>query len=133
MEYKDTLNLPLTDFPMKANLNQREPEMLAKWEAAGLYSKLEESRQQSPPIFSMTALLMPTAISISVTPSTRFSRTLSSRASGWKVSMPPMCRAGTATACRSNCRWRRISARKNTTMSKLEMRKECRDVCGEVH
>ena len=32
MEYKDTLNLPATDFPMKANLNQREPEMLAKWQ-----------------------------------------------------------------------------------------------------
>jgi len=29
MDYKDTLNLPQTDFPMKANLNQREPEMLA--------------------------------------------------------------------------------------------------------
>ena len=33
MDYKDTLNLPLTDFPMKANLNQREPEILARWDA----------------------------------------------------------------------------------------------------
>jgi isoleucyl-tRNA synthetase len=48
MEYKDTLNLPLTDFPMKANLNQREPEMLAKWESAGLYSKLEENAGNKP-------------------------------------------------------------------------------------
>ena len=39
MEYKDTLNLPQTEFPMKANLNQREPEMLAKWEQIGLYAK----------------------------------------------------------------------------------------------
>ncbi len=38
MEYKDTLNLPQTEFPMKANLNQREPEMLDKWEKAGLYA-----------------------------------------------------------------------------------------------
>ena len=32
MDYKSTLNLPQTDFPMKANLPQREPEMLAWWE-----------------------------------------------------------------------------------------------------
>ncbi len=48
MEYKDTLNLPQTDFPMKANLNQREPEMLAKWEQSGLYSKLEETGASKP-------------------------------------------------------------------------------------
>lgn len=48
MEYKDTLNLPQTDFPMKANLNQREPEMLAKWEQSGLYNKLEESGKDKP-------------------------------------------------------------------------------------
>ncbi|MCP5421976.1 MAG: isoleucine--tRNA ligase [Chromatiaceae bacterium] len=38
--YKDTLNLPQTDFPMKANLAQREPEMLKRWEATDLYSKI---------------------------------------------------------------------------------------------
>ena len=32
MEYKDTLNLPNTDFPMKGNLPNREPEILKKWE-----------------------------------------------------------------------------------------------------
>jgi isoleucyl-tRNA synthetase len=48
MEYKDTLNLPQTDFAMKANLNQREPEMLAKWEQNGLYAKLEESGKDKP-------------------------------------------------------------------------------------
>ncbi len=30
-DYKNTLNLPQTDFPMKANLSQREPEILKKW------------------------------------------------------------------------------------------------------
>ncbi|MSN25916.1 MAG: isoleucine--tRNA ligase [Geobacter sp.] len=48
MEYKDTLNLPQTNFPMKANLNQREPEMLAKWEQTALYSKLEEQGASKP-------------------------------------------------------------------------------------
>lgn len=38
--YKNTLNLPKTDFPMKANLAQREPEMLKKWEEMDLYGKL---------------------------------------------------------------------------------------------
>jgi len=37
MEYKNTLNLPRTGFPMRANLAQREPEILAGWEKAGLY------------------------------------------------------------------------------------------------
>jgi isoleucyl-tRNA synthetase len=41
MEYKDTLNLPTTDFPMKANLNQREPEILKKWDTTDLYGKIE--------------------------------------------------------------------------------------------
>jgi len=40
MEYKNTLNLPKTDFSMKANLNLREPEILRSWQEAGLYKKL---------------------------------------------------------------------------------------------
>src|SRR6185312_6940340 len=42
--YKDTLNLPHTDFPMKANLPQREPEILKKWEDNNIYKKLREQR-----------------------------------------------------------------------------------------
>lgn len=41
-DYKQTLNLPKTDFPMKANLAQREPEILKKWESLNLYTKLRE-------------------------------------------------------------------------------------------
>jgi isoleucyl-tRNA synthetase len=44
MEYKDTLNLPRTDFPMKADLVTREPERLKKWQAARLYEKIQEQR-----------------------------------------------------------------------------------------
>ena len=43
MEYRHTLNLPKTDFPMKANLAKKEPEMLKEWEAKGIYHHL--SRQ----------------------------------------------------------------------------------------
>src|SRR2546423_9155146 len=43
--YKDTLNLPKTDFPMKASLTTREPEMLKQWEAAGLYQQIQKTRE----------------------------------------------------------------------------------------
>lgn len=38
-DYKQTLNLPKTDFPMKANLANREPAMLKKWQEGELYQK----------------------------------------------------------------------------------------------
>jgi isoleucyl-tRNA synthetase len=43
--YKDTLNLPRTEFPMKANLPAREPEMLRAWEETRLYQQIQKSRQ----------------------------------------------------------------------------------------
>ena len=46
--YKDTLNLPRTAFPMKADLVKREPDRLAKWEAAGLYERILEARADAP-------------------------------------------------------------------------------------
>ena len=39
MDYKETLNLPVTDFPMRANLPQREPDILARWEGMDLYRR----------------------------------------------------------------------------------------------
>lgn len=48
MEYKDTLNLPQTGFPMKANLSQKEPEMLRKWEEIGLYDKIVAQTKARP-------------------------------------------------------------------------------------
>ncbi|MEW6184578.1 MAG: isoleucine--tRNA ligase [Thermodesulfobacteriota bacterium] len=43
MDYKDTLNLPKTAFPMKANLAQKEPEWLKHWEEIGLYQKIRSA------------------------------------------------------------------------------------------
>src|SRR5437016_9773878 len=45
--YKDTLNLPRTDFPMKANLAQREPELLKKWEETRIYQQIQKARENS--------------------------------------------------------------------------------------
>src|SRR5882724_4016507 len=44
MDYKNTLNLPQTGFPMKADLVAREPQRLEKWEAAQLYQKIQSGR-----------------------------------------------------------------------------------------
>src|SRR4051812_7983202 len=43
--YKDTLNLPRTDFPMKANLSAREPEMLRVWHKTRVYEEIQNSRE----------------------------------------------------------------------------------------
>jgi isoleucyl-tRNA synthetase len=48
MDYKSTLNLPRTDFPMKANLSQREPEILKAWETAGLYQQIRKASKGRP-------------------------------------------------------------------------------------
>jgi len=44
MEYKDTLNLPRTDFAMKADLVAREPQRLDQWRSAGLYARIQAAR-----------------------------------------------------------------------------------------
>ena len=47
-DYKNTLNLPETAFPMKANLTQREPQRLKQWEEMGLYQKMREAGEGKP-------------------------------------------------------------------------------------
>jgi isoleucyl-tRNA synthetase len=47
-ELKDTLQLPRTDFPMRANLVQREPARLAHWEKIGLYDAIQRNRAAAP-------------------------------------------------------------------------------------
>jgi isoleucyl-tRNA synthetase len=46
-DYKDTLNLPQTDFPMKANLAQKEPLILKFWEENRIYERLQEKNRNS--------------------------------------------------------------------------------------
>lgn len=47
-DYKHTLNLPTTDFPMRGNLAKREPDMLADWEDRQLYQQLREKAAGRP-------------------------------------------------------------------------------------
>jgi isoleucyl-tRNA synthetase len=48
MDYKATLNLPKTAFPMKANLPKSEPEMLAWWESFGIYKRVRQAAAGRP-------------------------------------------------------------------------------------
>ncbi len=48
MDYKDTLNLPDRSFPMKANLVNKEPEQLEKWEEEDLYKYVQKQREDAP-------------------------------------------------------------------------------------
>jgi isoleucyl-tRNA synthetase len=45
MDYKNTINLPQTSFPMRANLKEREPQILGRWEKMRLYYKIREASQ----------------------------------------------------------------------------------------
>ena len=47
-EWKDTVNLPRTGFPMKANLPTAEPETLARWAEMGLYGRIRAHRTGAP-------------------------------------------------------------------------------------
>jgi isoleucyl-tRNA synthetase len=47
-EWKDTVNLPRTDFPMKASLQTAEPEAIARWEAMDLYGQIRDKRRGAP-------------------------------------------------------------------------------------
>ncbi len=47
-DYKDTLNLPETDFPMRAGLPQREPAWLERWQTIGVYDRLREKTGREP-------------------------------------------------------------------------------------
>ncbi len=47
-DYKNTLNLPATDFPMRGNLAKREPDMLKQWQSANLYQKIRAASKGRP-------------------------------------------------------------------------------------
>jgi isoleucyl-tRNA synthetase len=47
-DYKQSLNLPKTDFPMRAGLSVREPQILTQWKERNLYRQIQEARQGAP-------------------------------------------------------------------------------------
>ena len=68
MDYNKTINLPKTDFPMRAGLPNREPGMLQRWNDMDLYHELLKKNEGKPRFAPMTALPSPTAICTWATP-----------------------------------------------------------------
>ena len=67
-DYKHTLNLPETEFPMRGNLAQREPKMLKKWYEVDLYGQIRTARNKvKSHLFCMTVLRMQMVIFTLVT------------------------------------------------------------------
>src|SRR3989338_43920 len=51
-DYKSTINLPQTDFPMKGNLTQKEPTLLKNWDDQKIYQKqIEQNKKSTPFVF----------------------------------------------------------------------------------
>ena len=69
MDYSKTLRLPQTEFPMRGNLPQKEPQFVELWQDKDLYNKRIEKRKKegATASCSMTDLLMRTARSTSAT------------------------------------------------------------------
>lgn len=101
-DYKSTLNLPETDFPMRGNLAKREPATLKKWQEMDLYKAIREARagrnkfilHDGPPYANGNI-----HIGHSVNKSLK---TSSSRRKPLMVKMLLMFRVGIATVCPSN-------------------------------
>lgn len=62
IDYKNTLNLPETGFPMRGDLAKREPDMLKNWYDKNLYQKFVLPRKARKPLFCMMVLRMLTVI-----------------------------------------------------------------------
>lgn len=58
MDWSQTLNLPKTDFPMRANLAQREPQFLKFWQENDIFKKMLEKNKIIKSLFFMTDHLM---------------------------------------------------------------------------
>ena len=48
MDYKQTVFLPKTEFPMRGGLPKKEPEILKRWQKLGLYDQLRKARKNAP-------------------------------------------------------------------------------------
>ena len=67
-DFNATLNMPKTDFPMRAGLPKREPDMLKRWEESDLYHEMLKKNEGHPRFAFTTALPSPMATSTWATP-----------------------------------------------------------------
>ena len=109
LELKSTINLPKTDFSMKANLPQNEPKILARWQEMRIYERIREA-QSGQPIYALHD--GPPYTSGPIHLGTTLNKCLkdfivkSKNMAGFDA---PTCRVGIATACllksRSTSNW----------------------------
>ena len=102
--YKKTLNLPATSFPMRANLGQNEPATQKRWEQGGLYARILEDRRDAEPFVFHDG---PPYANGSIHAGHLLNKVLrisSCGSASWKGGRAGSCRAGTATASRSSTR-----------------------------
>jgi isoleucyl-tRNA synthetase len=128
-DYKATVFLPRTDFAMRANLPEREPQILARWAEMGLYAKLRAGAKGRPkfvlhdgPPYANGAIHIGHALN-------KILKDVVNRSQQMLGRMPITCRAGTATACPSSGRSRSSIAKGQGQgfVPIIEFRKECRD------
>lgn len=98
-DYKKTLNLLDTTFPMRANLASREPEMLRAWQQKICTKKFALPAEAVQNLFCTMDHPMPTAISISDTPSIKYSKTSSLKVKPLQALMRLISQGGIVMAC----------------------------------
>ena len=125
-EWKDTVNLPRTGFPMKANLQTAEPEALARgrpWICTARSARAGRARRSS---CCTTAAIRERPDPPGARRSTRSSRTSSSSRGRWPATTRRSCRATTVTDCRSSCGWTASSGRRSARCRVADFRRACR-------
>jgi isoleucyl-tRNA synthetase len=125
-DWKDTVNLPRTSFPMKANLQATEPQVIARWERAACTPASARSRPAGRSSCCTTARRTPTATSTSATPSTRSSRTSSSSRRRWRASTRRTCPGWDCHGLPIELKVDRELGPKKREMSTADFRRACR-------
>ena len=109
-DYKYTMNLPQTEFPMRANLSQREPERLEFWERIDIYRRSLEVNEGGETFILHDG---PPYANGHIHMGTAFNKVFKDLVVKYKTharaTSRRTCRAGTATASRSSTRSRRTS------------------------
>ena len=111
-DYKKTLNLPKTAYPMKADLVHKEPETLKFWEQNNTYEVMQNASgakgtyvlHDGPP-YANGHIHLGTALN-------KILKDIIIKSKIWQAIKPPMFRAGTATDCPLNAMWKRNWAKR---------------------
>lgn len=101
-DYKNTLNLPETGFPMRGDLAKREPDMLKRWYEQDLYGIIRAAKKGKRPLFCTMAPLMRTATFILVTLLTKFSKILLLNQKEWLDMIHRISPVGIVMVCLSS-------------------------------